>query len=75
MTLEAEFSIHQDRSKKKKRKQPKRPGAETLFPECRIMTLTSLPLSRIIDEDIGRHYVAAGCSDGIVRCVTVSPQV
>ena len=75
VTLEAELSIHDDavsRKKTKKRRRPKGPGAESLLPECRIMALTSLPLTQVVDEDSGRqHYVAAGCSDGPIRCVCV----
>jgi WD40 repeat protein len=72
VTLEAELSIHNDagchKGMKLRRKKPKGPGAKSLLPECRIMALTSLPLSQVVDdEDAGRHYVAAGCSDGIVR--------
>ena len=71
VTLEAEMSIHDDpdvrRRGKIRRKKPKGPGAKSLLPECRIMALTSLPLAQVLDEDLGRHYVAVGCSDGIIR--------
>lgn len=72
MVLESELSIHDDldtdqRRKAKRRKRKKGPGAESLVPECRIMTLTSLPLTQLMDGADGQHYVAAGCSDGIIR--------
>ena len=69
-TLEAELSVHEDPSRysrRKRRKKPVRPGAESLIPECRIMALTSLPLSLVVEEDTHNHYVAAGCSDGVIR--------
>jgi WD40 repeat protein len=70
--LEAELSIHDDmdshqRRKGKRRRRGRGPGAESLVPESRIMALTSLPLSPVVDGAPGRHYVAAGCSDGIIR--------
>ena len=66
--LEAEMSIHDDPDVRRRgRKKPKGPGAQSLLPECRIMALTSLPLAQVLDEDLGRHYVAVGCSDGIIR--------
>ena len=70
--LEAELSIHDDMDSHQKRKGKRRrrgrgPGAESLVPESRIMALTSLPLSPVVDGAPGWHYVAAGCSDGIIR--------
>lgn len=73
-TLEAELYIHEDPGssrRKMRKKKPKGPGAESLLPECRIMALTSLPLCQVVDRDTDRHYVAAGCSDGIIRCAYV----
>lgn len=70
-TLEAELYIHEvtgSSRRKMRKKKPKGPGAESLLPECRIMALTSLPLCQVVDRDTDRHYVAAGCSDGIIRC-------
>ena len=72
MTLEAELSIHDEpavdgRVKIKRKKKLKGPGAESLLPECRIMALTSLPLTQVLNLDSGSHYVAVGCSDGIIR--------
>ena len=70
-TLEAELSVHEDPSRhgrrKRRKKKPIRPGAGSLIPECRIMALTSLPLSLVVEEDTHNHYVAAGCSDGVIR--------
>ena len=70
--LEAELSIHDDMDSHQKRKGKRRrrgrgPGAESLVPESRIMALTSLLLSPVVDGAPGWHYVAAGCSDGIIR--------
>ena len=81
VVLEAELSIHDVddpngggcRKKARRRRRGKGPGAESLLPECRIMALTSLPLPRAVEDGAtDGHYVAAGCSDGVIRYVLAS---
>ena len=71
VTLKAELYLHDGSSRLRKR-QPKKKLAETP-PECRIMSLTSFPLSELYAPS-GRysfvsshHFIAAGCSDGMIR--------
>ena len=73
--LEAELSIHDDdldssgrNQRRRRRRKGKGPGAENLLPECRIMTLTSLPVPPGVGRGTTGHYVVAGCSDGVIRC-------
>lgn len=52
--------------RKKKRGKFKPLGSEVL-PECRVMALTSFPLSEVGCDLQTLHYVAAGCSDALIR--------
>ncbi len=55
-----------------KRKVKFEPRGTDVAPECRVMSLASFPLAEVLpgcDSDHS-HYVAAGCSDAIVRLVT-----
>ena len=72
--MEAELSIHHDHSKPARRKKKPSPGADSLLPECRVMTLVSFPLSEVTEENTPEHYVAAGCSDGAIRYSTLTAQ-
>ena len=77
--LNAELFVHESHPtlathhrKKRRKKQRGRgggggEGTEGYLPECRIMALTSLPLSEVTGEDNHTHFLAAGCSDGLVR--------
>ena len=71
-TLEAEVFLHDDPSRLRRRR-AKLSSAAELSPECRVMSLSSLPLICCVAGDrdaqslAGYHYVAAGCSDALVR--------
>lgn len=71
VTLEAELSIHHDPSKPARRRKKPSPAADSLLPECRVMALVSFPLSEVTEKDTPEHYMAAGCSDGVIRCCSV----
>lgn len=78
VSLDAELSLHEDTNAKKwKRGKFKRLDPDVL-PECRVMSLTCFPLSEVYpDHDpnhreqddwvLGRHYLAIGCSDAVIR--------
>ena len=79
VALEAELWIHDDpgrhgssqRGRQRRRRRGKGLGAESLLPECRIMALTSLPLpGQTGVSSTAQHYVAAGCSDGVIRSIS-----
>ena len=71
-TLEAEMFLHDDSSRLRRRR-AKFSSAAELPPECRVMSLSSLPLICCVAGDrdaqslAGCHYVAAGCSDALIR--------
>lgn len=71
VTLKAELYLHDGSSRLRKR-QPKKKLAEAP-PECRIMSLTSFPLSELYTPSerysfvSSHHFIAAGCSDGMIR--------
>lgn len=73
VTLEAELFLHNDLMRQRRRR-PKLSDAE-LPPECRVMSLSSFPLTSFVagggdtHSYRGYHYVAAGCSDAVVRYV------
>lgn len=58
--------------RRKKRSKFKPLGSEVL-PECRVMALTSFPVHEVYScsslPNLGHtyHYVAAGCSDALIR--------
>lgn len=73
VTLKAELFLHNSSSRPRKRKRKRKPDEREAPPECRVMSLTSFPLSKLymsserqsfIDS---HHYVGAGCSDGMIR--------
>jgi hypothetical protein len=71
-TLEAELFLH-DNSSRLKRRKAKFSSAAELPPECRVMSLSSFPLTSCVAGDrdanslVGYHYVAVGCSDALIR--------
>lgn len=71
-TLEAELFLH-DGPSRLRRRRAKFSSAAELPPECRVMSLSSFPLTCCVADDrdahslVGYHYVAAGCSDALVR--------
>ena len=71
-TLEAELFLHDDPSRLRKHR-AKLSGVAELSPECRVMSLSSFPLTHCVSGDrdalslVGYHYVAAGCSDALIR--------
>lgn len=83
VSLNAELFLHEDVNARRKQKQRAKfkPLNPEVLPECRIMSLTSFPLSVVsptstgmlslrgdqIATPKGLHYVAAGCSDAIIR--------
>ena len=78
VTLEAELYLHRDSLKPGRGKgKAKHKGLTSeLPPECRVMALVSFPLSELCISDMERgicphasalHYVAAGCSDAVIR--------
>ena len=68
VSLQSELYIHNNTTRPIRHKQRKR-LASSPTPECRITCLSSLSLSEVYGCDRGTvsHYVAAGCSDGIIR--------
>ncbi len=71
--FETEISIHEDlnvRAKRKRRAKFK-PLDPDVTPECRIMSLTSFCLHELHSSPSLHHqerfYVAAGCSDALIR--------
>lgn len=69
VSLEAELSLIHTVSKKPKK--AKFSYDSDALPECRIMSLTSFPLSSTVSSSfeaaLDCHYIAAGCSDGLIR--------
>ena len=71
-TLEAELFLH-DNPSRLRRRRAKLSSATELPPECRVMSLSSFPLTCCVAGDrdehslVGCHYVAAGCSDALIR--------
>ena len=72
VTLKTELYLHDGSSRLRKR-QPKKKLIAEAPPECRIMSLTSFPLSELYNPSeryrfvSSHHFIAAGCSDGIIR--------
>lgn len=60
-------------NKKRKKRSYKRPFGSDVLPECRVMALTSFPLHKVYscsseaNQLCPLHYVAAGCSDALIR--------
>lgn len=71
VSLDSELFLHGDIKDKKRKKQMARfrPLGPEVPPECRIMGLTSFPLSDVFQGDsfLSLHYVAGGCSDAVIR--------
>ena len=63
--LDKELYLHEPVKKKIKFQSS---GAE-VAPECRVMSLTSFSLLEVFRQSdvCHSHYVAAGCSDGVIR--------
>lgn len=74
ITLDAELYLNDDPQRPRRHRCNKLSGAE-LPPECRVMSLSSFPLTSLVASDgdahslNGYHYVAAGCSDALIRQV------
>ena len=72
----SELFLHETTIKRKKQKVKFEPRDPETPPECRVMCLTSFPLNEmfpgiVFEEDkvCDCHYVAAGCSDAVIRCI------
>ena len=67
--LAGELFLH-DCPSRLKRRRAKFSSTE-LPPECRVMSLSSFPLTSCVTGDlhslVDHHYVAAGCSDALIR--------
>ncbi len=77
-SLAAELFLNETFDSKMTRRKRQRskfePRDSSVPPECRIMSLTSFPLSEVFPAPQdgqcnlhGCHYVALGCSDAIIR--------
>ena len=71
MCLDSELFLHGDIKDKKRKKQMAKfkPLSPDIPPECRIIGLTSFPLSHVFQGalSLSLHYVACGCSDSVIR--------
>ena len=76
IALEAELYLHDDpqSSRPRSHRLNKLSSAERP-PECRVMSLTSFTVANLVAGENGtnsldgHHYVAAGCSDAVIRQV------
>ena len=72
ITLDAELYLHDDPQRPRRHRPDKLSSAE-LPPECRVMSLSSFPLTSLLASDgdthslNGYHYLAVGCSDALIR--------
>ncbi len=70
--LEAGMFLNEDVTVKKKKRAKFKPLSSDVLPECRVMALTSFPLSVVYSAGLQLqklHYVATGCSDALIRYV------
>ena len=69
--LKTGLFLHEGKGKGRKQRAKFKPLNPDVPPECRVMSLTSFPLNCVLgDQNVASralHYVAAGCSDALIR--------